>query len=96
MSDEIVNYKIKPEHADGPFSEFVRFDGTHYRCLNSISGKWMLDLNIVEHLDCYDEIEDLTETPEEKEIFDNWPSERRIDIIATNGNTGEHYCDKRD
>lgn len=70
MNGEIVNYKIKPAHADGPFSEFVTFDGTHYRRLNSIVGNWMLDLNIVEHLDCYDEIEDLTETPEEKEAFE--------------------------
>ena len=86
-----ATHKLKAEDLYGAFPEYIKIVDDRVYSFNSISGKWWRDINIENFLDYYDEIDDLTETPEEKEVFDNWPSERRIDIIATNGNTGEHY-----
>lgn len=78
----------------GLYPKYIKVDGSKVMSCLDDGYEWGSDNRMIEFIDFYQEIDDLTETPEEKEIFDNWPEERRIDIIATNGNTGEHYNGK--
>ena len=93
MIPDGATHIARPGTPIGLFAEYIKVEGNR---AFSFRGRWISDDKVVEFLEFYTKIDDMTETPEEKEIFDRWPSERRIDIIATNGNTGEHYCDKKE
>lgn len=85
-----VDWSKAPEgataYADGVF---WRYDGAYKRWRNYNGSKWILAHARKELIDCLcveyrpDHIVDTNEKV--------WPDETRIDVIASNGPTGEHY-----
>lgn len=77
-----ATHKLSADFPHGLYPMYVKIEGgVPMSCLDD-SCQWRIDKSIVDFISFYEEIDNLTETPEEKYIFDNWPKEMRIDVDA--------------
>ncbi len=68
MIPQGATHKIKEQHKDGAFADFIKVGDSFAE--SCYSGRWIKDKTVTDFICFYDELDSKVETPEEKECLD--------------------------